>query len=125
MAVSDGIRTFRAATLGAVLVAGVVGCPLAPGSACATDLSVRYEPQQATLRVGEAFRPTVQYLSCRGRKVLETQITYATSDPAILEVNPTSGFARARSVGEATLVAESREFGAPVHIPVTVTAATP
>jgi hypothetical protein len=93
-------------------VMGSVGCTL--------ELRVNISPAQATLPVGGRFVPQLSLTTCGGQVALQDTFTWASTDPSILAVDPSSGETTALSAGTATVTATGAQYGRIGFIRVTV-----
>jgi hypothetical protein len=95
------------------------GCDvLAP--ACTDDLQVVRSPADTTIRVGQDFTPFFQFRGCRGRRVLSDDLTFTSTDQAVLSVDAQSGRATALAPGNAKIEITGARYGGRWPIAVTV-----
>ena len=104
----------------AMLTVSLTGCE-AFSPACPDDLRIVRSPADTTIRVGESFTPVFQFRGCAGRRVLSDELTFTSTDQAVLSVNAQSGHATAVTPGQAQIEVRGARYGGPWPIAVTVT----
>ena len=105
----------------AVLASAVIatGCNSVLGG-CTDDLGTRSSPRDTTIRVGQAFTPSFQFLGCRGRRVLDDSLSFSSSDTTVIAVDSLTGRTTARAPGTALLLVTGARYRGPFPITVSV-----
>jgi hypothetical protein len=101
---------FSAVTVVSVMLSGCPGeeppCEDSQSEECAKPV-VKVSAERTSLRVNESTQLMAWGETADGRTVELGTVTYASGDPAIAEVNPSTGAVTARGTGTTTLTATS------------------
>ena len=95
------------------------------GSVCTLELGVHSTPADTTIRVGEAFTPSVQLSSCGGERVLSDVFTWRSDSSSIATVESATGRVVGQSAGETRIAGTSERYGAHAEVRVTVVESSP
>lgn len=109
----------RLAFSGILLGALLAACNSMTG-ACTLELGTRASPRDTTIRVGQSFTPSFQFVGCGGRRVLEDSLSFRSSDSTVIAVDNFTGRTTARNQGSATILVTGALYGGPFPISVSV-----
>lgn len=94
---------------------GTIGAALPgcddPITACTRELRIALAPRDTTIAVGESFLATVALSSCGGREHVTDTFTWTTRDPAVAEVDPTTGRVTGRAPGTTAVEVSGAHYG--------------
>lgn len=106
---------------GAIVIGGLVlGACDSVAPACTRELATRSVPRDTTIRVGQTFTPSFQFMSCGGRQVVRDALSFASSDSTVLTVDRFTGRTTGRAPGAASIQVTGATYGGPFPIAVTV-----
>lgn len=105
--------------IGVLTLSSVIGCSiLAPN--CPDDLSLRVDPTEATVGVGESITATGEFRGCGGRERLDDDIRWSSADSSVAQVDATTGRITGRTAGTTVVQARGARYGSLPPITITI-----
>lgn len=87
---------------------------------CTLELGVDLNPSETTIRVGDAFVPTIQLWSCGRHVLIDETFTWRTAHPQVVNVDSLTGRTTGRAPGFAAVYPVGRTYRSLSPILVTV-----
>jgi uncharacterized protein YjdB len=98
--------------IAALAVLSLGGCRLLP-TACTLELRTEVSPAERTIRVGESFTAQAFTVTCGGRDRERADVTWNTTDAAVVDVEAATGRITGKAPGTATVAAQEPSSALP------------